>query len=154
MESRAGTTNQVLIAELEAIGSKVSFAAGDRIQTEGEPGQGIYVLHSGTARVSMLAGGGEVVQLRDLQPGSLIGLSSTLSCDHCCYTVQALEPCQFTFVPAVRAQEFLRARTDLCLEAIRLLGREMSSLCNERAVINARMQTVQIRTGAQVQRKL
>jgi CRP-like cAMP-binding protein len=145
----AGPNNETqadLIAELEAIGSKVLFNPGERILTEGEAGKGIYILHSGSAKVSMATHTGEIVDLRTLEQGSFIGLSSTLSCDHCCYSVDAAEPCEFTFIPAERAQDFLRSRSDLCLQVIQLLGHEMSSLCNERALLNVRMQPIKIST--------
>lgn len=145
MSSSDSPSNPALIQELESIGIRASFNPGECILTEGEAGKGIFVLHDGSAQVTMVSHNGETIGLRTLQPGSFIGLSSTLSCDHCCYSVHAAESCSFTFIPAGQAQEFLRSRPDLCLQVIQLLGQEMSSLCNERALLNARMQPVQIR---------
>ena len=135
-----------LIGELESIGQPASFRDRERVLREGEAGSGVYILRSGLARVSMTSHDGKTIQLRDLEPGSFIGLSSTLSCDHCCYTVEATGAAEFTFVPAPTAQEFLRSRPDLCLQVIQLLGRELSSLCNERAILNASMKPVRIKT--------
>ena len=89
---------------------------------------------------------GKTMQLRELEPGSFIGLSSTLSCDHCCYTVEATGTAEFTFVPAEAAQELLRSRPDLCLQVIQLLGKEMSSLCRERTILNTDIKPVRIGT--------
>jgi CRP-like cAMP-binding protein len=144
MASSNPDISAALIQGLESIGSKVSFSAGERIQSEGEPGKGIYLLRSGSAAISMTAHDGEIIALRTLQSGAFVGLSSTLSCDHCCYSAQAVEPCEFTFVPADKAREFLKARTSLCLQVIQLLGHEMSTVCNERAVLNARVKPVKI----------
>ena len=135
-----------LITELESIGQPVSFRPGERVLSEGEPGKGIYVLRSGSARVSMASHEGNTIQLRQLEAGSFIGLSSTLSCDHCCYSVEATAAAEFTFVPAAAVQEFLRSRPDLCLQVIHLLGKEMSSLCNERTTLNATAKPVRIQT--------
>jgi CRP-like cAMP-binding protein len=129
---------------LESIGSQVAFSPGDRVFTEGEPGKGVYILRSGSARVSMESHDGHIIELRTLQPGSFIGLSSTLSCDHCCYTVETGELSEFIFVPAPHARELLRLRPDLCLQVIQLLGQEMSSICNERARINVESKPVRI----------
>ena len=134
--------NTALIQELESIGSQVAFSPGDKVLAEGEPGKGVYVLRSGSARVSMESHDGNVMVLRALEAESFVGLSSTLSCDHCCYTVEAGEPSEFTFVPAQHAQELLRSRPDLCLQVIQLLGQEMSSICNERALINVESKPV------------
>jgi CRP-like cAMP-binding protein len=137
---------QGLIAELESIGQPVSCKPGERVLSEGETGKGIYILRSGAARVSMASNNCKTRQLRELEPGSFIGLSSTLSCDHCCYTVEATDNAEFTFVPAETAQELLRLRPDLCLQVIQLLGKEMSSLCHERALLNTEIKPVQIET--------
>jgi len=136
--------NTALIRELESIGSYVAFSSGDRVLIEGEPGRGVYILRSGSARVSMKSHDGNTIELRTLQAGSFIGLSSTLSCEHCCYTVEAGEASEFTFVPALGARELLRSRPDLCLQVIQLLGQEMSSICNERALINVESKPVRI----------
>jgi CRP/FNR family transcriptional regulator len=133
-----------LIGELESIGQAVSFRSGDRVLTEGEPGKGIYILRSGSARVSMNSHDGKVLELRELEAGSFIGLSSSLSCDHCCYSVEATAAAEFIFVPAQTAQEFLRSRPDLCLQVIQLLGQEMSSLCHERSILNSATRPVHI----------
>lgn len=144
MASSNPNISAALIQELESIGSKVRFSAGERIQNEGDPGKGIYLLHSGSVAISMIAHDGEPIPLRTLESGAFIGLSSTLSCDHCCYSAEAIEPSEFTFIPADTAREFLKARTSLCLQVIQLLGHEMSTVCNERAVLNARRKPVKI----------
>jgi CRP-like cAMP-binding protein len=129
---------------LESIGQPVSCKPGQRILEEGEPGKGIYILRSGVAAVSMASHDGKTRQLRELEPGSFIGLSSTLSCDHCCHTVEATDSAEFTFVPSEAAQELLRSRPDLCLQVIQLLGKEMSSLCQERTILNTDIKPVRI----------
>ncbi len=147
--------NQALINELEAIGHLVRFSPGEVIMSEGESGKGIYLMRSGSAHVSMASHDGRSIELRVLEPGSFIGLSSTLSCDHCCYTVKAAQESGFIFVAAEAAQEFLRTRPELCLQVIQLLGQEMSSLCNERSIINAGGKPVPIEASApSVQQKL
>jgi len=135
-----------LIGELESIGQPVSFGRGDCVLREGESGTGIYILRSGDARVSMATHGGKTRELRKLEPGSFVGLSSTLSCDHCCYTVEATATAEFTFVPAETAQELLRSRPDLCLQVIQLLGKEMTSLCQERTILNSELKPTRIQT--------
>ena len=135
-----------LIGELESIGLPVSCKPGEPVLKEGESGKGIYILRSGAAKVSMAAHDGTTRELRELEPGSFIGLSSALSCDHSCYTVEATGTAEFTFVPADTAQELLRSRPDLCLQVIQLLGKEMSSICHERTLLNTEMKLVRFGT--------
>jgi CRP-like cAMP-binding protein len=145
VNSQAGAV-EGLIAELESIGQPVACKPGTRVLREGETGKGIYILRCGGARLSMASHDGKTRPLRELEPGSFIGLSSTLSCDHCCYTVEATGAAEFTFVPAEAAQELLRSRPDLCLQVIQLLGAEMSSLCRERTLLNLDTKPVGIQT--------
>jgi CRP-like cAMP-binding protein len=133
-----------LIRELESIGRPVSFSPGERVIEEGEHGRGIYVLRSGSASVSMSSRDGKTIELPSLERGAFIGLSSALSCDHCCYTVEATDQSEFTFVPSADVQDLLRSRPDVCMQVIQLLGREMSALCNERAILNSTAKPVQI----------
>ena len=145
MNSQQGAGNRP-IAELGSIGQPVSSEPGQCVLNEGEKaGNGIYILR--LRRRTRLRGSreGTTVQLRELKRG-FIGLSSTLSCEHCCYTVEATGAAEFTFVPANAAQELLRARPDLCLLVIQLLGNEMSSLCHERTLLNSETHTVCIET--------
>lgn len=139
-------TDTGLILELASIGQPVSYKPGDGVLKEGEPGKGIYILRSGAAKVSMASQDGKTRELRELGPGSFIGLSSALSCDHCCYTVEATGAAEFIFVPAEAAQQLLRSRPDLCLQVIQLLGKEMSSLCHERTLLNMETRPIQIAT--------
>ena len=145
VNSQAGVDND-LISELESLGHRVSYKPGECVLREGKPGRGIYILRSGGARVSMASHDSKTMQLRELQPGSFIGLSSTLSCDHSCYTVEATAASEFTFLPAEAVQELLRSRPDLCLQIIQLLGQEMSSLCRERTLLNAEIKPIRIGT--------
>lgn len=139
-------TEKGLILELESVGQIVVCKPGDLVLIEGESGKGIYILRSGAAKVSMASRDGKLRELRELEPGSFIGLSSALSCDHSCYTVEATKAAEFTFVTAEAAQQLLRSRPDLCLQVIQLLGKEMSSLCHERTLLNLEAKPVQIFT--------
>lgn len=138
------TLPSTLVDELERLGSRVSLSAGEQLIGEGEHGKGIYLLHSGSVRMMVSPKPGEQLTLRTLGPGSFIGLSATLTCDHYCYTVKAEEPVEATFIAAATAQEFLRSRPDVCFQVIQLLGQEMSSLCAERAVANERNRKVTV----------
>jgi CRP-like cAMP-binding protein len=140
------TATTGLLHELETVGRPLSFVEGERVMVEGEHGKGIYILRSGSARVSMTSHDGKVIALRELHPGSYIGVSSALSCDHSCYTVEVTGAAEFIFVPTGEAQELLRSRPDLCLQVIELLGREMSSLCKERALLNVEATPAHIQT--------
>lgn len=136
--SQPAFASPTLAEQLEAIGTRVCHASGDRVVNEGDCGAGIYLLLSGSVRLSMKAEHGGTVEPKKLEPGAVIGLSSALNCDYYCYSVEALEACVFSFVPRDRLQELLRQRTDVCLQVIQLLGQEMTSVCTDRARANKR----------------
>ena len=120
--SQQSSAFRELINQLQSVGSRVHFASGQPVLQEGEAGKGIYLLVSGLLSLSVSPQDGLSIPLRTLEPGSFVGLSSTLSCDHCCYTVKAVENSELTFVPGEAVHGLLRNRPDLCLQVIQLLG--------------------------------
>lgn len=78
--------------ELAALFQGRSFAAGEEVIREGEPGDGLYLLLSGHLRVT--AGqGSEARDLANLGPGEMVGEISLLSLARTIATVRATDEC-------------------------------------------------------------
>jgi CRP-like cAMP-binding protein len=71
----------------------LTFAAGDVIVTEGEPGQSVFILASGTVKVFARSPEGHDVAIGALGEGSFFGEMSTLSGQPRSATVTAASPC-------------------------------------------------------------
>jgi CRP-like cAMP-binding protein len=71
----------------------LTFAPGDVIVTEGEPGQSVFILASGTVKVFVRSPTGHDVSVSTLGEGSFFGEMSTLSGQPRSATVTAASPC-------------------------------------------------------------
>lgn len=115
----------------------LTFAPGDMIVTEGEPGQSVFILASGTVKVFVRSPEGRDVPIGALTEGSFFGEMSTLSGQPRSATVTAAAPCDLLELdraaldriaetrPNVRAvlEEFSRRRaTDPAAAAARGRG--------------------------------
>ena len=77
--------------------SRVS-ARGSVLFSEGTPSQGVYLLRSGSAKLSISSEQGRVVILRVALPGDLLGVSAVLSGAPYEATAETLEPCRVDFI--------------------------------------------------------
>jgi hypothetical protein len=84
--AEAPAQNQLFAAlsqeELQAVIARfrlLSFAPGDIVVSEGQPGESLFVLTTGSLRAWVRDQGGRNVPLRDLQEGSFFGEVSILS---------------------------------------------------------------------------
>ena len=66
--------------------------------SQGQQARGVYVLHSGRAKVSISSSEGKVLILRIAQAGNLLGLNSALKGSPYDATVETLEPCRTDFI--------------------------------------------------------
>ena len=71
----------------------LTFGPGDVIVTEGEPGQSVFILASGTVKVFVRSPEGHDVPVSTLGEGSFFGEMSTLSGQPRSATVTAASPC-------------------------------------------------------------
>lgn len=69
----------------------VSYQFGEEIIHEGDPGESMYIIASGTVRVLKLGEGGVAVSLNKLGPGKTFGELALVSDSPCIATVQASE---------------------------------------------------------------
>jgi CRP-like cAMP-binding protein len=83
------------------VGQPVSFSAGDRIVTEGEQGDGMYVVLSGTAEVDV---GG---RFHKLTGGDFFGEMALVSAGKRMATVKATARVEALKIPADAFQDFL-----------------------------------------------
>ena len=87
-----GFAEDELLAVIQGI-RLLTFAAGDVIVTEGEPGQSVFLLASGTVKVFVRAPEGRDVAVGALGEGSFFGEMATLSGQPRSATVTAASAC-------------------------------------------------------------
>jgi CRP-like cAMP-binding protein len=102
----------------------VSLAKGGMFFLEGEPASGLYILHSGRAKESLLSNSGKAAIVRVLEPGSIPGLAAVLNGEAHESTVEALAPCQADFVKKVDFIRLLSSSSRIGEMVIRQLSRD------------------------------
>jgi signal transduction histidine kinase len=105
------------LSELRRMARQGSYAAGQPIFKEGDPGDGVYVLQDGLVEISMLAGPNKQRVFARLPAGALFGEISVLDDQPRSATATAVEPTVLFFLPRA---EFLGL-----LDRSRMLSRNL-----------------------------
>ena len=105
---------------------------GKVLFAEDEPAQGIFMLRTGRATVSISSSEGKVVILQIAQGGDVLGLNSVLR--NACYntTIKTIEPCRTEFIPRTALLDLMERNQQAAQAISRILSREMADL-TERA---------------------
>jgi CRP-like cAMP-binding protein len=113
------------VAELERLGGRRAYAAGETLFLEGDRAREALVLLSGEVKISVGSLDGREVILDVLEAGSLIGELSAIDGEPRSATVAALSPVEVLAVAAGPFNDFLDRHPDvlrqLLLEVIRRL---------------------------------
>jgi CRP-like cAMP-binding protein len=96
-----------------AVGQPVSFDPGQAIVEQGDPGDGMYIIVSGTAEVDV---GG---RFHKLTTGNFFGEMALVSAGKRMATVKAVEPVEALKIPADGFQAFLQAHPAVALSMLR-----------------------------------
>jgi diguanylate cyclase (GGDEF)-like protein len=100
-------------SELSHLGVELSLPTGVELWKEGDAGDHVVLLLEGTLEVTHETPEGEVVVLRNMYPGSVVGEMAALDGQSRSATVKARTDCRIFKVPATRFREFLRHRPDI-----------------------------------------
>jgi len=96
-----------------AVGEPVSFEPGQAIVEQGDAGDGMYIIVSGTAEVDV---GG---RFHKLTTGNFFGEMALVSAGKRMATVKATEPVEALKIPADGFQAFLQAHPAVALSMLR-----------------------------------
>jgi diguanylate cyclase (GGDEF)-like protein len=108
-----------LRALLSQLGHPTELAAGQWLWREGDPGHDVVVLAEGTLQVVHEGPDGELVILRELQPGAVLGEIAFLDGRPRSAGVRAATPCRIARIAATEFRDLLRQRPEV-LEALLL----------------------------------
>jgi diguanylate cyclase (GGDEF)-like protein len=110
------------------LGTEVSLPAGTVLWKEGDTGDYVVMLLDGTLEVTHETPEGEVVVLRNMYPGAVVGEVAALDGQSRSATVKARGECRVLKVPAERFRDFLHARPDVLEELFWLQLERVRSL--------------------------
>lgn len=113
------------------------FANGSALFREGSAVTGIYLVESGAVRVLLSNGGLQNQLLNVAGPGTMLGLSESMSGEKYQNTAEAVEPTLAVFIPREELLEFLREHGDFCMQVVRLLSEDLHGLYHKFRSITA-----------------
>jgi CRP/FNR family transcriptional regulator len=119
------------LQSFESIKYATAYPKGAVLFVEGQAPRGIFVLCKGRVKLSLSAPGGKTLILRIVDPGDVLGLSSTVSGQPCEVTAETVNPCQITFVKRDDFLLFLKQHGDACLRVAEQLSDKYNSACHE-----------------------
>ena len=112
-----------LISTLEPYGSELTHPADRVLFERGEKAKGLFVLKSGSAKISVPG-----ALDRAVGPGALLGVPGTLSKGTYSLTAVLLEESRVLFVPAERVSELIAAHPDVGFQMVQILSREIQAI--------------------------
>lgn len=107
------------LRRLAADARTLTFAAGQEIFKEGDPGNGIYLIKSGRVQISALLGNGERHVFSRLNPGDVFGEMTLLDDQPRSATASAETECVLHFIPREPLVETLKRVPDLVVTLVR-----------------------------------
>jgi CRP/FNR family transcriptional regulator len=103
-------------------------ARGSVLFSEGQPSRGVYVVRSGSAKLSISSAQGRVVILRVALPGDLLGVSSVLSEAPFEATAETLEPCRIDFITRDEFILLTNSNKDFSVDVLHAIKQELTEL--------------------------
>ncbi len=110
---------------LAALASEVTLDSGAVLFEQGDPGEALYAILSGTLEVSFLAMSGRKLALRLMRPGEVFGEIALFDSGPRTATVTAVEPAKVLRVRHKDVMAQIRQHPDLAVDLIRLAGLRM-----------------------------
>ena len=112
---------------LEAVKYTTLYPRGALLFVEGQPGRGVYILCSGSVKLSATSSDARVIITRIARAGEILGLCATFSGEPYEVTAETLEPSQVNFVRCADFLRFLSTNAEASLRAAEQLGRNYSA---------------------------
>jgi len=126
-----------LLQALRGIKSVRLFRKGAVLFQQGSAATGVYLVELGEVRVLLPTGQSQKQLLEVVGPGTLLGLSESMSGESYRITAEAGEHTTAAFVPREEFLEFLREHGDFCMEVVRLLSEDLHALYHKFRSISA-----------------
>ena len=132
-----GKLSHDLLQALHGIKTVRLFPKGAKLFQQGSAVTGVYVVESGEVRVLLPPPQSQKQLLEVVGPGTMLGLSESMSVKKYRITAEAGEPTTVAFIPREEFLEFLREHGDFCMQVVRLLSEDLHALYHKFRSISA-----------------
>ena len=119
------------LQQLNRIKFSTSYSPHSTLFMEGQPSPGVMILCQGRVKLSMSGTDGKTVILKIVEPGEVLGLSSTVSGTVHNTTADALDPVQVNIIRKDDFLKFLADYPDACMHAVQELSNTHNAACHE-----------------------
>ncbi len=116
---------QGTLTELNSFRQDCLYPRGAILFVEGDHPRGLFILCSGQAKLSVISATGHAVNLRIVEPGEAVGLSSVVANEPYATRAETLSNCRVSFIARLRFLQLVHAHPDLSLNVSRHLSREL-----------------------------
>jgi CRP-like cAMP-binding protein len=117
---------------LHSLRSARVFPKGARLFQEGLPADRVFFVEDGQVRIFFPVEDPSKEQLPGLAgPGSVLGLSESVSGQPYRVTAEATAPTTVSYVERQQLMEFLRQHCDICMQVVRLLSEDLHGLYHQ-----------------------
>jgi CRP-like cAMP-binding protein len=113
------------------------FQKGVPLFHEGSAPTGVYLLESGEVRLLLATGASQKQLLEVATPGTMLGLSESMSGEKYRATAEAGDQTTAIFIPREEFLAFLREHGDFCVQVVRLLSEDLHALYDKFRSITA-----------------
>ena len=98
--------------------------SGALLFVEGQTPRGVYILCSGTVKLSTTSKEGKVLILKQAEAGEVLGLSAAVSATNYEMTAETSSPCQLNFIGRQDLMSLLQGESEVGVHAAQSLSRE------------------------------
>jgi CRP-like cAMP-binding protein len=113
------------------------YPKGSTLFQQGTAVSGVYVVESGEVRVLLPTGQNHPQLLGVAGPGTILGLSESMTGDNYRVTAEAGDHATVGFIPRRNFVDFLRDHCDFCMVVVRLLSEDLHGLYHKFRSISA-----------------
>ena len=132
-----GRVSPDLMQALRGIKSVRSFPKGATLFQQGSAVTGVYLVERGEVRVLLPSGQRQKQLLEVVGPGTMLGLSESMTGEKYRITAEAGDQTTAAFIPREDFLEFLRQHGDYCMQVLRLLSEDLHGLYHKFRSISA-----------------
>lgn len=113
------------------------YSKGARLFQQGTSASGVFVVESGEVRVLLPTAQSRPQLLEVAGPGTILGLSESMTGDNYRVTAEAGDHTTVGFIPRESFVDFLRDHCDFCMLMVRLLSEDLHGLYHKFRCISA-----------------
>jgi CRP/FNR family transcriptional regulator, cyclic AMP receptor protein len=120
--------SQQSLRSLDKVSHHTVMPRGAVLFVEGQKPRGVFILCSGTVRLSTISKEGKMLVLKQAAAGEVLGLSAALSGTNYEVTAETVTPCQLNFVGRQDLMNLLYNENEMGVQSAVWLSREFQSV--------------------------